>query len=461
MALHVVLDSEMSEKYFRVASISIALYDYVITLPAEWRFYRSQSSIFHLSLACVLFILIRYGSILVMTLGNYGIFSTGFTEETCRHYHLAPICFKVIQTMISQVILGVRTFNIARRDRRIGIALVLLFFVSLEWFTNLFHRIQPTAVVVNGNCTTANAGKVLTAWLYYLTSMVYDLVVLIISAVYLLRYNPVSSGLGRLIRVQVPSACAGAPFDQNLPPASNIFNIVLYHTSDIETQSAGVSMGFAVTWIMSQRILIHLRELSELETRRVDNAVVPRPAQTQRDGLSPVRSRFDSKTPIDPESAPPTSPDHAYTSDLELDTRKLSVSEKYMDGSQYSRDFARNEQDAAVLLLKSSTASDARRSPSMNSWIGEGPQRSLPYVNPEPALCTEVAKLGVNRPFEFEAVKSAKDSTPVPSLHPSTSSFDDLQKALKHALQVTPNDQRTAKAKVSAPRLVILVSTCS
>ncbi|OAX38023.1 hypothetical protein K503DRAFT_783200 [Rhizopogon vinicolor AM-OR11-026] len=276
-----------------------------------------------------------------MTLGNYGVFSTGFTEETCRHYHLVPLYFKVIQTMISQVILGVRTFNIARRDRRIGIALVLLFFVSVSaslatWSGSrvFFIGSNPTAVVVNGNCTTANAAKVLTAWLYYLTSMMYDLVVLIISTVYLLRYNPVSNGTTDTS--QVPSACAGAPFDQNVSPVSNIFNIVLYHTSDIETQSTGVSMGFAVTWIMSQRILIHLRELSELETRRVDNAVVPRPAQTGRDGLSPVQSRFDSKTPIDPEFAPPTSHDHAHTSDLELDTRKLSVSEEYMNRSQYS-----------------------------------------------------------------------------------------------------------------------------
>ncbi|OAX38025.1 hypothetical protein K503DRAFT_800769 [Rhizopogon vinicolor AM-OR11-026] len=108
-----------------------------------------------------------------------------------------------------------------------------------------------------------------------------------------------------------------------------------------------------------------------------------------------------------------------------------------------------NKQDAAVLLLKSSTASDARRSSSMNSWIGEGPQRSLPYVNPEAALCTEVAKLGIDRPFEFE-LKSAKGPTPVSSLHPSRPSFDDLQKALKHALEVTPSDQRTAKAKALA-----------
>ncbi|OJA20749.1 hypothetical protein AZE42_11831, partial [Rhizopogon vesiculosus] len=66
--------------------------------------------------------------------------------------------------------------------------------------------------------------------------MVYDPVVLTISAVYLLRYNVVSSRLGRLIRVLIYDGIAyfivltgkhpRAPFDQNVPPASKIFNII-------------------------------------------------------------------------------------------------------------------------------------------------------------------------------------------------------------------------------------------
>jgi hypothetical protein len=36
-------------------------------------------------------------------------------------------------------------------------------------------------------------------------------------------------------------------------------------------------------------------------------------------------------------------------------------------------------------------------------------------------------------------------------------SFDDVQKALKHAPEVTPKDHNAAKIHVSAPRLVILV----
>ncbi|KAG1847606.1 hypothetical protein F4604DRAFT_161898 [Suillus subluteus] len=288
-----VVDNQATEKYLRIASISIALYDYIITLPAEWRFYRSQSSLFRLRLACILFILIRYGSIIVMVLSNYGVFSTGFTQETCKHYYMISPIFKVIQTMISQVILGVRTFNIARRDRRIGITLVVLYFisVSLEWFTNMFDRIP---VVVNGNCTPGNP-------------------VLTISTVYLLRYNPLSSRLEQLVRVLIYD---GIGYFIVLT-GSNILNIVLYHTSNIQTQAAGASIGFAVIWIMSQRILIHLRELTEAETRRLDNVVAARYPQNARD-VSAIRSPLTPKSHIDPEFGL-RSFNGARTGDIELD----------------------------------------------------------------------------------------------------------------------------------------------
>ncbi|KAG1759167.1 hypothetical protein EDD22DRAFT_995702 [Suillus occidentalis] len=338
----VVVDNQATEKYLRIASISVALYDYIITLPAEWRFYRSQSSFFRLRLACILFILIRYDSIIVMILSNYGVFSTGFTQESCKHYYMVAPVFKVIQTMISQVILGVRTFNIARRDRRIGIALVVLYFlsVSLEWFTNMFDRILYVEVphnkihansivfresklclyqcavhsLMNHSCTPGNPGKILSAWLYYTVAMSYDLAVLTISTVYLLRYNPLSGRLERLVRVLIYD---GIGYFVVLT-GSNIFNIVLYHTSDIQTQAAGASIGFAVIWIMSQRILIHLRELSEAEARRLDNVIAARSPPNARDVLPTIRSPLTAKSHANPEFGLKSSKD-VHTDDMELD----------------------------------------------------------------------------------------------------------------------------------------------
>ncbi|KAG2116834.1 hypothetical protein DEU56DRAFT_162764 [Suillus clintonianus] len=339
MERRLVVDSTTSEKYMRIASISIAFYDYVLTLPAEWRFYRSQSSFFHISIACALFILIRYFSILAIVLSNYGYFSTAFTLQTCQQYYLVAPIFKAIQTMISQVILGVRTFNIARRDRRIGIALLLLylFAIAAEWFADLFHR-TPVMVDVR-HCTSANAGRVLSTWFYYLAVMIYDIVMVTVSTMHLLRYNPLSSRVERLIRVLIYD---GIGYFIVLS-AANVLNLILYHTTDIETQSAGASIGYAVTWIMSQRILINIREPN---TQRLENVIVARNTNSaQKKVMSGLRSQFESKshskgskTPIDAEFGP-ASPHSGHADDMELGVRvrvERSVVVDYMDESEHS-----------------------------------------------------------------------------------------------------------------------------
>ncbi|KAH9976750.1 hypothetical protein BGW80DRAFT_1456849 [Lactifluus volemus] len=42
--------------------------------------------------------------------------------------------------------------------------------------------------------------------------------------------------------------------------AVNIMNIFLYRGTDHSIQSSGVSLEYSVTWIMSQRIIVHVRE---------------------------------------------------------------------------------------------------------------------------------------------------------------------------------------------------------
>ncbi|OJA11115.1 hypothetical protein AZE42_10194, partial [Rhizopogon vesiculosus] len=360
-----VVDSEQSEKYLRVVSISIALYDFIITLPAEWRFYRSQSSIFHLS----------YFSILVMIVSNYGFFSTNFTEETCQHYYLVAPTFKglshlmfthedpidsdhavVVQMMISQFILGVRTFNIARRDRRVGIALMALFFISISRFSWNGSPICLTGSLLSltyGNCSPGNTGKALSASFYYATAMLYDLIMLAISTAYLLRYNPLSNRLGRLVRVLIYEGigyfivltCKYALFVPNTPlsnvsSAANVFNLILYRTTNVQNQAAGASLGYAVTWIMSQRILIHRRELAAPESRPLDNVVLARPAHSTstRNVMSTLRSQLDSKSRMDADVAP-ISPRNTHNNDVELDIHvcvERSVVVDYMNGDEHT-----------------------------------------------------------------------------------------------------------------------------
>ncbi|KAG1806487.1 uncharacterized protein HD556DRAFT_315933 [Suillus plorans] len=334
-----ITNSVTSEKYLRIASISVATYDYILTLPAEWRFYRSQSSIFHLSLACVLFILIRYVSIIAMVVSNYGYFSTTYTQQTCQQYHLVAPIFKGIQTMISQATLGVRTFHIARRDRQIGIILLCLYLLSTsaEWFADIFHG---TPSVVDGNCTSANSGKVLSTWFYYLAVILYDVVIVTVSTMHLLHYNPLSSRVEQLIRVLIYD---GIGYFIVLS-ASNVLNLVFYHTPNIQTQTAGASVGYAVTWVMTQRILINVRENIKPDPQHLENVIVARPTLGAQKKMSGLRSHFESeghskgctsKTAGDAEYRPAS---HCTSNDMELDIHvcvERSVMVDYKDEPEH------------------------------------------------------------------------------------------------------------------------------
>ncbi|KAH9042783.1 hypothetical protein EDB85DRAFT_1916941 [Lactarius pseudohatsudake] len=78
-----------------VAAVSISVYDYVLTLPAEYRFYRAfYRNNYRLSTNLVLFVLIRYVSILVLVLGAIGFWST-FSPDSCRRFYLLPISARV------------------------------------------------------------------------------------------------------------------------------------------------------------------------------------------------------------------------------------------------------------------------------------------------------------------------------------------------------------------------------
>lgn len=254
--------SEDSAKYLRVASISVAAYDYMITLPAEYRFYRSQTRWTRPSMACILFILIRYSSVLVITISNIGQFGN-FSRGACEHFYLVSPVFKVIQTVICQAILSVRTYAISKRERWVAYLLVAMFFSFMagELFVNVYARVPNNGT---GHCTSGNASGYLVAWIHYVLSMTYDLVTLIISSYYLLGRSPVTYfSFSRIARILLVDGI-GYFF---ILTAVNILNLILYKSAPTNLQSAGASLGYAITMIMAQRILIHLRDISDDSSR--------------------------------------------------------------------------------------------------------------------------------------------------------------------------------------------------
>ena len=98
-----------SSSFLEHGSKLIDSWSYILTLPAEWRFYRSQRS-WRISVGCILFILLRsdlnpsewvqaltfvllnrYISIATLTVSNVGYFGTFSSTECGRYYIVAPV----------------------------------------------------------------------------------------------------------------------------------------------------------------------------------------------------------------------------------------------------------------------------------------------------------------------------------------------------------------------------------
>ncbi|KAI0252205.1 hypothetical protein BJV78DRAFT_380092 [Lactifluus subvellereus] len=251
----------------RVVSIAVAISEYFYTLPSEYRLYISAD---RRKLGLTLFILIRYSSVILMVISNMGYFYDHFSPKSCGHYYYVAPVFKVIQLMVSQAILGLRTYCISIRNIWVGriILSTYVIVVGFQWFSNLLYLIP---IMTNGNCVAASSHPQLpvSAWSFYLAAMLFDCIALSISTVYLLRMRVAgASSVSRLVNIMLYD---GLGYFVALT-AVNTLNVFLHREINHSIPSSGVSLGYAITGIMNQRLLIHPRELSE--ARRKETSIV-------------------------------------------------------------------------------------------------------------------------------------------------------------------------------------------
>lgn len=280
--------------FLRITSISVAAYDYLITIPAELRMYRSQGSLrFGWSLSKILFIMIRYVSIILLIVSDFGYFYHGFSAAACSTYFMAAPVLKVIQIMISQVIIGYRTWAITRRSKPLGIFLLTLGLIvtALEWYANVDGRIP---VQEQGNCSPGNSKTGVPQWVFYLMAMLFDSVTCILSTFFLVRS---ANGFGSVFSTSLLVKVLfydGLGYMVTLT-AVNVLNLILYRNSvGKNAQSSGAAFGYMIVWIMSQQILIHIHEAAEEHNRR--RIFVSHQASAPRDVSYAMRNQFSSST---------------------------------------------------------------------------------------------------------------------------------------------------------------------
>ncbi|KAI0252200.1 hypothetical protein BJV78DRAFT_379792 [Lactifluus subvellereus] len=250
--------------------MSLAAYDYLLTLPSEYRLYKSSDK---RRLGLTLFILMRYSSVILMVVSNVGFFYHDFSPKSCGHYYHITSFFKVIQVMVSQAILGLRTHCISIRNIWVGRIILSTYVIAVgfQWVSNLVHLIP---VMTNGNCVSGSSRPELlvSTWSFYLAAMLFDCLALSISTVYLLKMRVSgASAASRLVNILLYD---GLGYWVALT-AVNMMNVFLEREIHYSIQSSGVSLGYAVTWIMSQRILIHPYNASVRDSVIVTQLPIP------------------------------------------------------------------------------------------------------------------------------------------------------------------------------------------
>ncbi|KAJ2931304.1 hypothetical protein H1R20_g5841, partial [Candolleomyces eurysporus] len=275
----------------RVASLAVALYDYLETLPTAYKFYKEHWEYRRFTISVILFAAIRLVSVSTLTISNVGFFYNKFTIETCSRFYLLPPIFKVLQSMVSQGILGVR-YNGSRR------------------FIKEAHGSMATHA-----CRAFNEATHLGAWIFYAVAMIYDVGITVLSIFYLLKYKLVMKNT-MMAKVTKMMLYDGLGYLLVLTGV-NILNLLLYKESP-EIQTAGSSLAYCVSWIMSQRLLIHLYDASRErnEGSYIEAVTISQNVNTARDVSRVVRARFDRKQsiPFDPSrpafEVEPTNPNH-------------------------------------------------------------------------------------------------------------------------------------------------------
>ncbi|KAF4598487.1 hypothetical protein EYR38_006889 [Pleurotus pulmonarius] len=205
--------------YLRIASLAVAGFDFVQTLPVVWRFYRDQASLGRLTLSALLFFLIQWVYYLTEYIRCQLI-------DDCRYgrlFYLVPPSFKVLQAMVSQAIIGVRAYNLSRRSKIVGWTLIGSYLVACTLLTCLLQlNCRGATLYLNG----------LAAWVYYVIAIAYDLTATTISVFYLLQHK-ISARTSLMYRLANMMLYDGLGYFLLLTSV-NIVNLILYRSQNLQ-----------------------------------------------------------------------------------------------------------------------------------------------------------------------------------------------------------------------------------
>jgi len=184
------------------------------------------------------------------------------------------------------------------RSHGIGYLLLSSYAIActVQWFFTLYQRKSRLGSEPYGNCVPFSAAGERYAWIYYAVAVGYDSLTTTISAGFLLKHKLNSNNIviSKLTKMMLYD---GIGYFVVLV-AVNILNLLLYK-QDREIQTAGASLAYCVSWIMSQRLLIHLNDAMREHRDRLESVIITHDIEAPRDVLHAARTpeELEQKSP--------------------------------------------------------------------------------------------------------------------------------------------------------------------
>lgn len=165
-----------------IAGLTLYVWEYLSLLPRELGMYRRKML---MRPQVLLFLLIRYGTVPAIVLPAYSFYGIFTAESDCLQHEQVTVA--VVQFLVS-CIFSWRTTAIWRRNQKITLLLVVLTFAVFA--TNIGLLFYSDDVLVRGGACRPglDQNNINTVPWFYLTSMVFDTVTMVLSSYKLIAY---------------------------------------------------------------------------------------------------------------------------------------------------------------------------------------------------------------------------------------------------------------------------------
>ncbi|KAJ7081152.1 hypothetical protein B0H15DRAFT_1024930 [Mycena belliarum] len=238
----------------RITSLSVLVYDFIITIPRQIRLYRRQKSILKPSLACVFFIIARYIGMFYICWASFVFFGKGWTTTSCARVAPVGAFLRGLVSSISAAVFIWRTWAIWGKNHYIWMGMTLVL-VPVSVFSYGPGLVQ-IPVVVNGGCTAVSggAGPLSHKWTFALVNLLFDTLACILGSIPLIRN--VRQGASQVSGILLADGLGYFV----IAVVAQTLNLVFLLSSDKSKQGTMLTLQTVITTILAQRIITSLSE---------------------------------------------------------------------------------------------------------------------------------------------------------------------------------------------------------